>query len=114
MIMAEFRRLKRLLRNASLLSCAFLMTTACTNDESSDFIENNPIMQQSSKKPLDYTYQTQEEVDRRLTEINARYNTNWLAPEALAPNKFKEEFFVSLENYLKEQEKEASLNNTQK
>ena len=88
------------------------MTTACTNDESSDFIENNPIIQQSSKKPLDYTYQTQEEVNRRLAEINARYNTNWCAPESLAPNKFNEEFFVSLENYLKEKE-EASLDNTQ-
>ncbi|MBE6307789.1 MAG: hypothetical protein E7087_00555 [Bacteroidales bacterium] len=112
--MAEFRRLKNLLRNASFISCAFLITTACTNDESSDFIENNPVIQQSSKvnaKPLDYRYQTWEEVESKFAEINAKYNTGWMSATSLSPQDYTEEFFVTLENYIKEQ---ASLDNTQK
>ncbi len=114
--MADLKRFKRLLRNAFLLFSVFLTTTACTNDESNNIIENNLVTQKSNKTlPLDYRYQTQEEIDRRLTKINARFNTNWSNPGTIAPNRFTEKFFVNLENYLKEKEaEEVSLNNTQK
>ena len=98
--MADIRRLKRLLRKASLLSCAFLMTTACTNDETNDFIENYSAIQEittTNVKTRSISYQTWEEVDSRLAEINAKYGVEWKINKKMPIENFDEGYFEYLE-----------------
>ena len=95
-----------LLKVLGLLLITLFITVACTNDETNDFIENYSAIQQSKKanvKTRSISYQTWEEIDSRLAEINAKYNTNWCAPKTLSPDRFTEEFFINLENHIRKE-----------
>lgn len=95
-----------LLKVSGLLLITLFITIACTNDETNDFIENYSAIQQIKKanvKTRSISYQTWEEVESRLAEINVKYNTNWCVPKTLSPDRFTEEFFISLENYIREE-----------
>ena len=95
-----------LLKVSGLLLITLFITVACTNDETNDFIENYSAIQQSKKanvRTRSISYQTWEEVERRLAEINAKYNTNWCAPKTLSPDRFTEEFFINLENHIRKE-----------
>ncbi len=95
-----------LLKTTGLLLITLFVTIACTNDETNDFIENYSAIQEikeTNVRTRSISYQTWEEVDSRLAEINAKYNTNWCAPKTLSPDCFTEEFFINLENHIRKE-----------
>lgn len=95
-----------LLKVSGLLLIVLFVTIACTKDETNDFIENYSTVQRCKKvntKTRSIAYQTWEEVDKRMAEINAKYNTKWCVPETLSPDRFTEEFFINLENYIRKE-----------
>lgn len=70
-----------LLKVSVLLLITLFITTACTNDETNDFIENYSAIQQikeTNVKTRSISYKTWEEVERRLDELNAKYDVKWM------------------------------------
>ncbi len=91
-----------LLKVSGLLLFTLFVTIACTNDETNDFIENYSAIQQSKKanvKTRSISYQTWEDVERRLAEINEKYGVEWMLNYEQSIEAFDEEYFISLERF---------------
>ena len=89
-----------LLKVSGLLLITLFITVACTNDETNDFIENYSAIQQSKKanvRTRSISYQTWEEVDSRLAEINAKYGVEWKINKKMPIENFDEGYFEYLE-----------------
>lgn len=86
-----------LTRNTLLLFYSLLIATACNNDETNSFIENSPVIKHKGTGARASTYKTWGEVERRLDELNAKYDVKWMLNYEQSVEAFDEEYFIFLE-----------------
>ena len=95
-----------LLKVSVLLLITLFITVACTNDETNDFIENHSAILQNKTanvRTRSISYQTWEEVERRLDELNAKYDVKWMLNYEQPVEAFDEEYFNFLEKLTRDE-----------